>query len=333
MSTRRAIPARVSGAILAAVLLSLAACANDPEDQVFDLEGSGRVVGFLFRDNDINGVLNQNADDGLPGELVMLRARGESTDFTMERTDTVGFFAFRFAPFGTYRVLGSVELLGDSLEAVPGSDADFVLGANDTVFINFGVRYKTVTVTEARALPVGARRWVMGIVLNPQQAFGDSTVHMTDSTSAIRATGVRPVGLSIGDSVRFLGRRETRDGQPVIVVTTIATRGSGPVPPPAVITAAMAVGADGGTRDAALVRIEAATITDTATVNGFRILTVDDGTGPLEVVLSPTINFNPLNAYVPNVVLDVTGLLTPVAGGGGGWFLRPRGRFDLLVVN
>lgn len=329
MITRRTIPLRLTALVL---LAAVSACSSNLDDQVFALDGAGRVIGFLFRDNDLNGALNQNVDDALPGEMVLLRARGESTDFTMERTDTLGFFAFRFAPFGTYRVLGSPELLGDSLEAVPGSDAEFVVGANDTIFINFGVRYRTITVAEARALPVGARRWVSGIVLNPQQAFGDSTVHMADSTGAIRATAVRPVGLSIGDSIRFLGRRDTRDGQPVIVVSTIATRGNGPVPPPTVLTSAVAAGAAGGTRDAALVRIANATITDAVTVGQFRILTVNDGSGPIEVVLAPTINFNPLGTYVPGVVLDVTGLLTP-ASGGGGWFVRPRGRFDLTVIN
>jgi hypothetical protein len=135
-----------------------------------------------------------------------------------------------------------------------------------------------------------------------------------------------------GDSVLFLGTRAERDGQPVIDVVSVLIRGAATPHAPVPLTAAEAVSAAGGARDAALVVIRSATIADTATVTGGRLLTLDDDSGSLAVLLSSTINFNPLNTYLPGVRLDATGLLVPDTANPGTWRLKPRNRADLLVL-
>jgi hypothetical protein len=60
-------------------------------------------------------------------------------------------------------------------------------------------------------------------------------------------------------------------------------------------------------------------------------LRVDDGSGPLDVILAQTLNFNPLSAYSPGVRVDVTGVLVPDPGDFSRWRLKPRGRSDVVI--
>ena len=71
-----------------------------------------------------------------------------------------------------------------------------------------------------------------------------------------------------------------------------------------------------------------ATISSTATVAGDFVLTVDDGSGVLEVVLDVDIGFF-LVPLVPSVVIDVTGVLVPT--GSGAWQLKPRNGGDVVI--
>ena len=80
--------------------------------------------------------------------------------------------------------------------------------------------------------------------------------------------------------------------------------------------------------DAALVRMSNATISDTATVAGDFVLTVDDGSGVVEVVLDQDVGFL-LVPLVPSGVINVTGVLVPT--GSGAWQLKPRSGPDLAV--
>lgn len=100
------------------------------------------------------------------------------------------------------------------------------------------------------------------------------------------------------------------------------------IPPILRMTSQAAATADGGALDAALVRVDNATITDTATVAGDVVLTVDDGSGAMEIVLDRDVGFI-LALLGPTVVIDATGLLVPT--GSGSWQLKPRSRGDLVL--
>ena len=110
------------------------------------------------------------------------------------------------------------------------------------------------------------------------------------------------------------------------------------LPQPLELNTATAATADGELRDAALVRIRDADIVDTATVIGplgrdLR-MTVDDGSGPLDMVLLELGGFN-LGQVHPDSfsIREATGLLVPTQTAGGlvSWRLIPRSSTDLAV--
>jgi hypothetical protein len=316
----------------AALLAATVACETTTDDLVHPDIARGIVEGILFLDVNLSNSFNPGIDVLLRAQPVSLRARGAHVDYHTTVTDTGGFFRFPDAAVGRYRVLAPASLLGDSLEVLPGSDTEFTLAASDTVPVVFGLVVRSFNIAEARAMPLGARRWVRGQPLNTQGTFGDSTVHLADTTGAIRAINVRPqfAIFSIGDSVRFLGTRTQRDGQPAIDISAVVVRNFGNPPPPVTLTTQEATTAAGGTRDAQLAIVRNVTISDTATVNFVRILGVNDGSGRLTVYLSPFVSFDPLTAWVPGVRVDITGLLVPFPGGGG-YQLKPRARSDLVI--
>src|SRR6185503_17827924 len=161
--------------------------------------------------------------------------------------------------------------------------------------------------------------------------FGDSTMHLADTSGAVRLTGVRTLIVLAGDSVRVLATRSSRDGQPVMdrgLVFSISTDAATPVH---VIKSNVASAADSGKLDAALVRVLNVLITDTSTVQGNRRLIVNDSSGPLVVRLDSIVGFRG-TALLPDTVgarLDVVGLLVPT--GSGAWMVKPRGPFDIVV--
>ena len=138
---------------------------------------------------------------------------------------------------------------------------------------------------------------------------------------------MRPANILPGDSVRLIGIIANRDGEPVIDLPRAFLLAVSRVPPAQRVTSITAGNGGGGTLDAALVRVPNATISSTATVAGDFVLTVDDGSGALEVVLDVDVGFF-LVPLVPSVVIDVTGVLVPT--GSGAWQLKPRNGGDVV---
>jgi len=193
------------------------------------------------------------------------------------------------------------------------------------------VDYREVTVAQARSQPVGQLVLIRGVALNRWNAFGDGSVHVADATGAIRALNVPQSTVQAGDSVRAVGRIAIQDGQPVLAGATIFAGGPAPQPiQPQPVLTATAANAAGGALDAALVRIDNATILSVSqTGNNDRLLRVDDGSGALDVLVHAVtgISFADL---VPQGVLTATGVL--VAMPGGTWQLKPRSNQDVSVT-
>jgi hypothetical protein len=161
--------------------------------------------------------------------------------------------------------------------------------------------------------------------------FGDTTIHVSDTSAAIRVTNARGPIVGIGDSVRVLGTIAERDGQRTIDGGQVTILDVNRVASPQRVTAAVAATADGGRLDAALVTVVNATISDTATtVDGDYVVTVDDLSGPLVIVfdadaglqLVPDAACPTCGPFVPGAVIDATGVLVP--SGSGIWWLKPR---------
>jgi hypothetical protein len=169
------------------------------------------------------------------------------------------------------------------------------------------------------------------VALNGSQTFTDTTVHVADNTGAIRLTRLR-TSITAGDSVRVRATTGSRDGQPTLDDVTSTSLGRGLLSAAVSLTTAAAATAGGGTRDAALVIVKGATVSDTATVLGDFKLTVSDGSGTLEVRLDGNADpaFRPPQLpglYIPGNKFDVVGVL--VATGTGSWRLKPRAASDL----
>lgn len=188
--------------------------------------------------------------------------------------------------------------------------------------------FPTVSIAEARTLPVGSRVIILGTALNSRDAFGDTTVHVADGTGAIRGTRVRPGTVLAGDRARFLGVISTAVGQPVIDDVTPFVIDVGTLPSPTPLTTGVAATASNGIFDAAHVQVRQATISDTTTVGAFLIIAVDDGTGRFEVAARKATSFSFEN-YAPGAIIDATGVLVPV--GQGRWQLRARTNADIRV--
>jgi len=323
---------RLRIAALALVAASAAACSTT-SDNIVAVDAEGTVYVFLFRDDNLNATYNTGVDLVLEGTNVDLRLNRTLSIRRGGITDSAGVRVFHVA-VGRYSVAVDSMVLADSLEIEAGG-VDFTVASGDSLPVPVALKYKTITISEARALQPGKAAWVRGIVMNSPGAFGDSTVHIVDDSAAVRTTKVRP-GLPLlpGDSVLFLGRRTTRDGQPVIeLLVTPIVQGVISPPPPDSIGTGKATTADGGALDARYVKVAGATVSDTATVNNTLRLTVNDGSGSLDVVLSPNVNFGNLNQYAPGARLDIGGLLAPDPLSTGIWVLRPRARQDITVLN
>jgi hypothetical protein len=237
---------------------------------------------------------------------------------------------FGAVPVGQYTiVVPDAAVFGDSIQVVRIDTADVALGVNDTSEVGIAVSFPAYTLAEARTRPVGEKIFVEGLALNNSTTFGDSTVHLRDSSDAILVTGTRGPLVASGDSVRFLGKIGARNGQPVIENGQAIILAIVGLPVAIRVTTAEAASANGGLLDAELVRIVDGTIADdTTTVNGDYQFTVDDGSGPVLVILDQDAGLT-RTPYVPGVVIDATGVLVP--DGAGAWVLKPRNNSDLVV--
>ena len=195
------------------------------------------------------------------------------------------------------------------------------------------VRVPVVTVAQARARPAGDTVVIRGTALNVPNVFGDSALHVADTTVAQQDRSIRVLVIGnptvfTGDSIRVRGVVGSRDGQPVLTAAQPTVVGIAAAPVPRDVTSQVAANAFGGRFDAAFTRVVNATITDTQTVGSDFVMTVDDGSGPLDVVLDGDITFNTAG-YTVTTVVTVRGLLVP-SGVIGRWVLKPRVQADIV---
>jgi len=253
-------------------------------------------------------------------------------------TDVNGVFVVDDVPVGRVRLEADSTLLGDSLAVFDLADDEFTLRAGDTLIVTVGVTFPSFTLAEARGVPEGRKGFVEGIVLNARDPRGDGSVHLQSGETYLRMVGTPRTDLVPGDSVRILGRTARQAGQTVIIVEEpflLAQRVA--LPQPLERTTALATSADDGRSDAALVRIRDADIVDTVTVTGQLgrdlHMTVDDGSGPLDIVLAEFGAFD-LTRVQPDsfTVREATGLLVPIQTAEGPvWRLVPRSNTDLAI--
>lgn len=182
-----------------------------------------------------------------------------------------------------------------------------------------------LSTAQVRQRSAGTRVFVDGVALNRPNLFGDSTLHVADTSGAIRVVRTVQGNVFAGDSLRVAGTVATRDGQPVISNPTLYRLGLGTQPNARLVTTAEAASAIGGVLDASLVRITGS-IQSTSTGSGgdFRAV-VNDGSGNVTVVLDGDIGINH-TAWINGATVDVRGLLVPESGV---WVVKPRAPGDV----
>jgi hypothetical protein len=326
-------------ATLVALPLLFSSCTEtDLAGRVLLVEAEGAVVGLVYVDLNGNEV-SDVADTPVEGLGVLLFTAGTQSLAATDTTDASGVFLLEGVPVGQFRLEADSTFLGDSLTVFDFDDSTFTLRADEQISMLVGVTFPSFSLVEVRNLPVGKKVFTEGIVLNNRDPFGDGSVHLQAGETYLRVVGTPRMDLFPGDSVRVLGRVAREAGQPILEEgKPFLLAQQVVIPQPLEFTTAMATTADGGGKDAALVRIRDAIIVDTATVTGplgrDLLMTVDDGSGPVDMVLVELGDFD-LGRVHPDSfsIREATGLLVPhqTSEGAVHWRMFPRSSSDLIV--
>ena len=321
--------------IRVALAAGIVACDNAGEERVLSIDATGVVNAVVYLD--LNGNRQPNGGEpGLAGVRVGLIVRGTTDTAFAAQTSVQGGVRFAGVPVGHYVVTVDTGTFGDSIGVTRIDSAGIQVPPGDSAGVIVTVSFPAVTVAGARALPLGEKVFLEGLVLVSGGVFGDSTLHLRDTTGSIRFAGLSSTLALAGDTARFLGVRAARAGQPVLSnVSLVALFGvSLPTPPSDTVTNAVALAAGGGSLDAAFVEVPNDTIVDTLTLTAapdsgdFR-MRVFDGTDTLVVLLdAPGGAWTSFASYAPGLVItQLRGLLVPT--GTGTWRLKPRSPNDL----
>ncbi|HEX9893722.1 MAG TPA: hypothetical protein VGA78_07340 [Gemmatimonadales bacterium] len=318
-----------------------AACVNEGSDLGFNTSPTRVVQVGVYLDRD--GSRTPVPAEGVANARLAILPRGSSDTFKTATTAggaALGVAFFDDIPLGQWRLAVDARTLGDSIqvqaiELVPdGTETDefAVTFPSDTTTVRVRLGYPEVTIRQARALPVGRRVFIRGVILAGVQSFRDTTSHIADSSGALRLTRVTLLGgltgNNPGDSVSVLGFTSSRAGQPTLDNSSVARFATTTAPVPLPVGTGTAANAANGVLDAQLVRITGAIISDTLTVAPDFQFRASDGTGTLTVILDASINF-PRTAFAPGRSMNAVGVLVP--DGVGGWVFKPRGLGDVVL--
>jgi len=304
------------------------------EDQVVEIDATGVVRGTVYLDR--NGKqIRDGLDPVVPNLLVRAVQALGGGEVGSAVSDENGLFVMDEVPVGTFRLSVDPASLPDSLSVFGLEGETFVVAADSVTTVNFNASFPSYELGEVATLEQGIRVFTTGIALNSRDAEGDATVHLTDGTDFLRAVDVDDVRVTTGDSIRVRGRTALEEGLPVLDdVEPFIIREDVAVPLPLDVSTDVAAVADGAALNAALVRIQAAEILDTVTVEGDLQATVDDGSGPVDLMLRDYLGFD-RGRFSPGFarVEEASGLLVGQLQPGGGllWRIFPRSSADVAV--
>ena len=318
---------------LVPVALAAAACTNGGDDRVLGVGTTGTVAGVALLDANGSRLIDAG-DTALAGVKVRLVLRSGRDTGLVQTTQSNGAFRFRNVPVGEYALRLDTTTFSDTVQVVKVDSQSFTVAPAETVLVNILAGRPVVTVAQARALPAGRKVFVVGVALTSAANFADTTANLADTSGAIRVARAKSP-FAVGDSVRLLGTVGLRAGEPTLDDPTVIALGRGQPPAAAQLTSAAATTAAGGARDAQVVSVPGVTIASTTQTTTSLVLTVSDGSGPLDVQLDQTADVafrapNLPGEFVPGNRFNVVGVLAPT--GTGAWRLRPRSATDLTEI-
>jgi hypothetical protein len=317
------------GVRMSVPLLLLAACQNAGHDRVLGISATSEVEGLAYFDAN-RSLSFDSSDVRMQGLKVYLTTRGTLDTVAASTSDATGQLKWPGVPVGSYDVLVDQTSAGDTVVVLRVDSSQIDLAPGDTVAVSVGVSFPLVTVAEARTTPVGKKVFVSGVALTNTNVFADTTANLEAATGSLRLVRVFSGLFSPGDSLLARGTVSSRDGEPVLRDVSVLNLGFGTLAPPDSLSTFAVAGADGGVLDAGLARTTG-TLQDTVTVGRDRALDVDDGSGPLRVLLDGDVSFQ-LSPYLINPLRVIaTGVLVPSATAGT-WYLKPRSNLDVTFV-
>jgi hypothetical protein len=316
-------------AMLCAGAVTLSACESD-SGNILEIDATGELFGLVYVDRDANGRPDTQVD--LPAEGVSVALLRPSSDDVIARvtTDATGAYFFRSVPVGRYRLDVEETSLGDTLSLASIDSATITVVAGDTSTAVIALGYPQIPIAELGSIPVGRRVSIQGVALNAYTSYGDSTLHVADTSGVLRLLRVAPAPVQAGDTVRLVGTVVMANSTVTMADATVFRRESAPLTRvPVLLTTAAAATAGSGDLEFDLIRIDSATIVSTQALPGNEAqINVDDGSGLLSVILEPTGQFGSQPNLIPGALLDATGLLVPNTTGTG-WILKPRNAQDI----
>jgi hypothetical protein len=320
--------------ILGMIAAGAVACSNAGEDLGFDPVGNGTVAAFIYLDRNGDLLPTQgNVDTAFAGVRMGLVVAGTTDTAFTATTDALGNVVFNEVPFGNYQLIVDTNTVGDSIEVQAIDSANVRLRGNaQQQLVSVRLGFPALTIAEARVAAPGLRVFIKGMMLVGLAAFGDTTGHVIDNGVAIRLTNGTHGGpvTQPGDSVRILGTVSARAGQPVLdsaVIMVYRLSFTGPASTP--LSTLLAGNADTTAQDAALVEITGALIQDTLTVGPDYHVVVDDGSGPVTMVLDGDGTFQRALFDIGKSV-TAEGVLVPT--GTGTWVFKPRNQADVTIT-
>ena len=317
---------RACAAVVAAA--AAIACGTDADEGGFGLEATGAVEAVSWLDRNGNGEVD-GADAAVGDVRIALLPPAGSQELYSTSTGSDGLGLIPSVMVGDYRAVVDSASVGDSLRILRVDSADVTVSSGDTALVVVAVTYPSVPTDTARRMPLDRRLFIEGLALGAWSTFGDGSIHVRDSTGALRVARAQAAAVVPGDSVRILGRTARQSGQPVLNDGVVFLLRGGLESPPArsTSTAEAAAAADG--LDADLVRVEAAVQDTSRNAFGELVFTLDDGSGPVDVVLDRDVPFLiRFPAPLSGATMQAAGLLIP-AGAGGPWVVKPRGQQDI----
>ncbi|MEX0935540.1 MAG: carboxypeptidase-like regulatory domain-containing protein, partial [Gemmatimonadota bacterium] len=251
-------------------------CESDlTSEHARQIESTGAVEGSVYLDVDGNGTRG-GPDEPYPDLGIQLV--GANGGVVAEaKTDEAGEFRMGLVPVGNYKLEVDPSTLSGGL-AVFGLEevSSVALGTQGTdnnlvtvYSVEFRVSFPVYSLSEVKDLPPGRPVTTQGFALNSRPNFGDGVVHFQEGDVYLRAINVARANISPGDSVRIVGKTSIDQGLPILEdVSVVRLVSQAVLLDPVELSTADAASADGGLLDAALIRIQNATITDTEPAPG-----------------------------------------------------------------
>lgn len=312
-------------------LMVIAGCESGGDD-ILAVDATGAVAGLVWVDRNGNAQLDASDGPVRDARVNLIPRSGGAVAYTGE-TGPSGEFLIPDVLVGDYRAQLDSASIGDTLRILRVDSASLTVSAGDTAVVLAGLTYPVLPIDSVRSQPTEMRVFVEGLVLTRWQTYGEASLHVRDSTGAIRAIRVQPTSVIPGDSVRILGITTVQTGQAVLKdAVTYLLRTGVESPPPDTVTTAIAATAADGRLAADLIHLDSAVVQDTSrNAAGEFVFTVDDGSGSVDVVLDREIQFFlSFENEIIGSVLRVTGILTP-SSATGPWIVKPRSSADIEI--